>query len=55
MKRKADNGFTHASTDMFFLLGGETQLLKVLAMNSQNGHLQHIHLRGYVVVTYCTS
>lgn len=32
-----------------------TLLLEVLAINSQNGHLQHIHLRGYVVVTYCTS
>lgn len=29
----------------------QTRLLKLLAINSQNGNLQHIHLCGYVVVT----
>lgn len=63
MKCEADNGFIHALMTCFTPSNGmdtqgdsvHTRLLKVLAKNSQNGHLQHIQLRGYAVVTYCTS
>lgn len=64
MESKEDNGFIHALTDQFYSERWdetlrETQfileVLKVLAINSQNGHLQHIQLCGYAVVTDCTS